>query len=46
MASNISKAIIKQGRTVLFICDIQEKFAKAIFEFDKIVSNSARLVGI
>lgn len=46
MAINAAKAILKQGKTALFICDVQEKFAKAIYEFDKIVQNSTKLVNI
>ncbi|CAL1680738.1 unnamed protein product [Lasius platythorax] len=44
MAINAAKAVIKQGKTALFICDVQEKFAKAIYEFDKIVQNSTKLI--
>lgn len=43
---NAAKALLKQGKTALFICDVQEKFAKVIFEFDKIVQNSNRLVNL
>lgn len=46
MAINAAKAVIKQGKTALFICDVQEKFAKAIYEFDKIVQNSTKLVNL
>ncbi|KAL2725065.1 isochorismatase domain-containing protein 2-like [Vespula squamosa] len=44
MAINAAKAILKNGKTVLFICDFQERFAKAMFEFDKILENSVKLV--
>lgn len=44
MAVNATKAMLKQGKTVLFVCDMQERFAKVIYEFDKIVKNSAKLV--
>ncbi|KAG5325001.1 ISOC2 protein, partial [Pseudoatta argentina] len=44
MATNPAKAILRQGRTALFICDVQEKFAKAIFQFDKIIQNSTKLI--
>lgn len=46
MAINAAKAILKQGKTALFICDVQEKFVKAIHEFDKIVQNSSKLVNL
>lgn len=44
MAINPAKVMLRQGKSVLFICDIQEKFVKAILHFDKMVQNSARLV--
>ncbi|XP_046417571.1 isochorismatase domain-containing protein 1-like [Neodiprion virginianus] len=44
MALSATKAILRHGKTALFVCDMQVKFAKAIFEFDKIVANSAKLV--
>ncbi|OXU27784.1 hypothetical protein TSAR_005343 [Trichomalopsis sarcophagae] len=44
MAVNAAKLALKQGKTALFICDMQEKFAKAIYEFDKIVTNSSKLI--
>jgi len=44
MAVNPAKVILRQGKTALFICDVQEKFAKAIFQFDKIIQNSTKLV--
>lgn len=44
MALNAAKAVLKQGKTALFICDMQEKFAKVIYEFDKIATNSSKLV--
>ncbi|KAH0946521.1 hypothetical protein HN011_008640 [Eciton burchellii] len=44
MAINAAKVILKQGKSALFICDIQESFRKAIFEFDKIIQNSSRLI--
>jgi nicotinamidase-related amidase len=44
MAINPAKVILRQGKTALFICDLQEKFAKAIFQFDKIVQNSTKLI--
>lgn len=46
MAINAARAVLRQGKTVLLICDIQEKFAKAMFEFDKIVQNSSKLVNM
>lgn len=46
MAVNAAKAILKQGKTVLLICDVQEKFAKAMYEFGKITQNSVKLVNI
>jgi len=44
MAINPAKVMLRQGKTALFICDLQEKFAKAIFQFDKIIQNSTKLV--
>lgn len=44
MALKASKAVLKQGKTVLFISDMQEKFAKNIYEFDKIAVNISKLV--
>lgn len=46
MAANATRAILREGKTALFVCDMQDKFAKVIFEFDKIVTNSAKLVRI
>ncbi|KAG6797479.1 isochorismatase domain-containing protein 2 [Apis mellifera caucasica] len=44
MAVNAAKAVLKQGKTVLLICDVQEKFAKAMYEFGKITQNSVKLI--
>ncbi|KAK1122460.1 hypothetical protein K0M31_009680 [Melipona bicolor] len=44
MAINAAKVVLKQGKSVLLICDMQEKFAKAMFEFDKITQNSVKLI--
>lgn len=44
MAINAAKAVLKKGKTVLFMCDFQERFAKAMFEFDKVIENSVKLV--
>lgn len=44
MAINPARAILQRGRTALFLCDVQEKFRKAIFEFDKMVQNSTKLI--
>lgn len=44
MAINATKVVLKQGKSVLLICDMQEKFAKAMFEFEKITQNSVKLV--
>lgn len=44
MAINAAKVVLKQGKSVLLICDMQEKFAKAMFEFEKITQNSVKLV--
>lgn len=46
MALNATKAVLKQGKTALFVCDMQERFTKVIYEFDKIAKNSAKLVSI
>jgi len=32
------------AKTILFVCDIQEKFAAAILNFDQLVSNTKKLV--
>ncbi|XP_029050349.1 isochorismatase domain-containing protein 2 [Osmia lignaria lignaria] len=44
MAINAARAVLKQGKSVLMICDVQERFAKAMYEFDKITQNSAKLI--
>lgn len=44
MAINPCKAVLKQSKCALLICDIQERFAKAMFEFDKITQNSTKLI--
>ncbi|KAG7189127.1 hypothetical protein KM043_008695 [Ampulex compressa] len=44
MAINAAKAMLKQSRSALLICDVQEKFRKAIFEFDNIAKNSVKLI--
>lgn len=44
MAINAAKAMLKQSKSVLLICDVQERFAKAMFEFDKITTNSVKLI--
>ncbi|XP_014213471.1 isochorismatase domain-containing protein 2-like [Copidosoma floridanum] len=44
MALNAAKVVLKQGKTALLICDLQDKFAKVIYEFDKIVTNSSKLI--
>jgi len=33
------------AKTVLFVCDIQEKFAGAMLNFDQLVSNTKKLIG-
>lgn len=44
MAINAARAILKQGKSVLLICDVQERLAKAMYEFDKITQNSVKLI--
>ncbi|XP_076765510.1 isochorismatase domain-containing protein 2 [Xylocopa sonorina] len=44
MAMNAAKAILKEGKTVLLICDVQEAFVKVMYDFDKIVQNSVKLI--
>ncbi|XP_033331987.2 isochorismatase domain-containing protein 2 [Megalopta genalis] len=44
MAMNAARAVLKQRQTALLICDVQEKFAKVMFDFDKITVNSAKLI--
>jgi len=44
MALNAVKAALKQSKTALLVCDMQDKFAKVIYEFDKIVINSSKLI--
>ncbi|XP_031832350.1 isochorismatase domain-containing protein 2 [Nomia melanderi] len=44
MAMNAARAVLKQTRTALFICDVQEKIVKAISDFDKISQNSVKLI--
>lgn len=41
---NAAKAVLKQGKSALLICDMQEKFAKVILDFGKITQNSAKLI--
>jgi isochorismate hydrolase len=44
MTLNAAKAILTPNKTALLICDMQEKFANVIFEFNKIVIHSSKLV--
>lgn len=44
MAVNAAKAVLKEGKTALLICDLQEKLLKATLESKKIIQNSSRLV--
>ncbi|KZC07117.1 PREDICTED: isochorismatase domain-containing protein 2-like [Dufourea novaeangliae] len=44
MVMNAARAILKQGKSALLICDVQEKFAKAMLEFDKVTQNSVKLI--
>ncbi|CAK9827238.1 Isochorismatase domain-containing protein 2 [Anthophora retusa] len=44
MALNAAKAVLKQGKSVLMICDVQERFVKATYEFDKVAQNSVKLI--
>nr|XP_033331987.1 isochorismatase domain-containing protein 2-like [Megalopta genalis] len=44
MAMNAARAVLKQRQTALLICDVQEKFAKVMFDFDKITVNSTKLI--
>ena len=44
MAINPARAVLRQGKCALLICDMQERFAKAMFEFDKITQNSTKLI--
>lgn len=37
-------ARLDQASTVLFVCDIQERFTKAIYGFDRMVDASAKLL--
>ena len=37
---------LDQKRTVLFVCDIQEKFRGVMLNFDAIVSNTKKLVSL
>lgn len=46
MSVNTARATIRVGKTALLVCDIQERFAKAICGFNNIVANSARLVSL
>ncbi|KZC07118.1 PREDICTED: isochorismatase domain-containing protein 2-like [Dufourea novaeangliae] len=44
MAINPAKAILKEGKCALLICDVQVMFAKDMLEFNKIVQNSIKLM--
>ncbi|XP_012261684.1 isochorismatase domain-containing protein 2-like [Athalia rosae] len=44
MAVSATKVILRQGKTALFVCDVQSKFEKIISEFDKMIVNSSKLV--
>ena len=44
MAINPARVVLRQGKCALLICDVQERFAKAMFEFDKITQNSTKLI--
>ncbi|XP_078032960.1 isochorismatase domain-containing protein 2 [Augochlora pura] len=44
MAMNAARTVLKQRQTALLICDVQEKFAKAMHDFDKITQNSVKLI--
>ncbi|XP_011505278.1 PREDICTED: isochorismatase domain-containing protein 2, mitochondrial-like [Ceratosolen solmsi marchali] len=44
MILNPAKAILIPSKTALLICDMQEKFAKVIYEFNKIVTHSSKLI--
>lgn len=44
MSINAAKLMLKQGKTALLVCDIQSKFSKVTYEFDKMVANTAKLV--
>lgn len=46
MAMNATRALLRQGKSALLICDIQTAFAKAMKDFDKFVQNSSKLVNI
>ncbi|XP_012285482.1 isochorismatase domain-containing protein 2 [Orussus abietinus] len=45
MSINAAKAVLKPDSVALLICDVQQKFAKVIYEFDKMLCNSTKLVG-
>jgi len=40
----VSLGALEPDNTVLFVCDIQEKFSTAMLNFDKLVSNTKKLV--
>jgi hypothetical protein len=42
MASRVG--LIKPAKTILLLCDMQQKFAKSITHFNEIVETSVRLV--
>ncbi|EFN80234.1 isochorismatase domain-containing protein 2 [Harpegnathos saltator] len=44
MAINAARAVLRQGKSALLICDIQESFAKVVKDFDNFVKNSSKMV--
>ncbi|XP_014471787.1 PREDICTED: isochorismatase domain-containing protein 2, mitochondrial-like [Dinoponera quadriceps] len=44
MIMNAARAVLRQGKSALLICDIQEGFGKSMKDFDKFVQNSSKLV--
>ncbi|XP_076180866.1 isochorismatase domain-containing protein 2 [Ptiloglossa arizonensis] len=44
MAINATRAILKQSKSALLICDVQEKCANFMYEFNKVTQNSIKLI--
>ncbi|XP_053995508.1 isochorismatase domain-containing protein 1-like [Hylaeus anthracinus] len=41
---NAARALLKQGRSALLLCDMQERNARITYDFQRIIQNSAKLI--
>ena len=44
MEKTLKMGKMPEGKTALFMCDLQEKFRPAMFHFSDVVSNAKKLV--